>query len=97
MKFGPTSRWPWIVALVAGLAIRVFFILQFPAHTGDGPMYLSLARNWLHYGIYGLDLNGRVAPVDIRVPGYPAFLAAISFVFRRGDLPILLAQAVLDI
>ena len=87
----------FIAALVVGLAIRVFFILHFPAHTGDGPMYLSLARNWLHHGVYGLDLNGRLAPVDIRVPGYPAFLAALTFLFRRGDLPILLAQAVLDI
>jgi 4-amino-4-deoxy-L-arabinose transferase-like glycosyltransferase len=97
MKSSPTFRWPWIFALFAGLAIRVFLILQFPAHTGDGPLYLTLARNWLHYGIYGFDLNGRVAPVDIRVPGYPAFLAALSIIFRRGDLPILLAQAVLDI
>jgi hypothetical protein len=86
-----------MIALVAGLAIRMFFILQFPAHTGDGPLYLTLARNWLHHGTYGFDLNGRVAPVDIRVPGYPAFLAAISILFRRGDLPFLLAQAVLDI
>lgn len=60
-------------------------------------MYLSLAGNWLHHCIYGLDLDGRLVPVDIRAPGYPAFLAAISLVFRRGDLPILLAQAVLDI
>jgi 4-amino-4-deoxy-L-arabinose transferase-like glycosyltransferase len=92
-----TTAIAFIAALVAGVAIRIFFILQFPAHTGDGPMYLSLARNWLHHGVYGFDLNGRVAPVDIRVPGYPAFLAALTFVFRRGDLPILLAQAVLDI
>ncbi len=100
MNSGPPSRRHWIAAiaaLIAGLAIRVFFILQFPANTGDGPMYLSLARNWLHHGIYGLDLNGQVAPVDIRVPGYPAFLAGLSIVFRRGDLPFLLAQAVLDI
>jgi 4-amino-4-deoxy-L-arabinose transferase-like glycosyltransferase len=100
MKSASVSRWPpitTIAALVVGLAIRVFFILQFPAHTGDGPMYLSLARNWLHHGVYGLNLNGGLSPVDIRVPGYPAFLAALSFVFRRGDLPFLLAQAVLDI
>jgi 4-amino-4-deoxy-L-arabinose transferase-like glycosyltransferase len=103
MNAAPDTQQPrpaataFIAALLVGLAIRVFFILQFPAHTGDGPMYLSLARNWLHQGVYGLDLNGRVAPVDIRVPGYPAFLAALTFVFRRGDLPILLVQAVLDI
>jgi 4-amino-4-deoxy-L-arabinose transferase-like glycosyltransferase len=86
-----------IAAIAIGLAIRLFFVLHFPANTGDGPLYLSLARNWQHHGVYGLDLDGRLAPVDIRVPGYPAFLAAISFVFRRGDLPILLAQAVVDI
>ncbi len=97
MKSASPSRWPWVAALVVGFALRVFFVVQFPAHTGDGPMYLSLAQNWLHHAVYGLDLNGRLAPVDIRVPGYPAFLAAISFVFRRGDLPILLAQAFLDI
>jgi 4-amino-4-deoxy-L-arabinose transferase-like glycosyltransferase len=84
-------------ALIIGLAIRVFFVLQFPAPSGDGPMYLSLAGNWLHHAVYGLDLDGRLAPVDIRVPGYPAFLAAVSYIFRRGDLPILLAQTVVDI
>jgi 4-amino-4-deoxy-L-arabinose transferase-like glycosyltransferase len=100
MNSGSTSQWPRIAAaaaIVTGLAIRVFFVLQFPAPSGDGPMYLLLAGNWLHHAVYGLDLNGRLAPVDIRVPGYPAFLAAVSYFFRRGDLPILLAQAVLDI
>jgi hypothetical protein len=92
------SRWPWIAALALGLCLRLFFVLWFPAPSGDGPIYQALARNWMTHGIYGLDLpGGGLAPTDLRLPGYPAFLAAISFIFRRADLPVLLAQVAADL
>jgi 4-amino-4-deoxy-L-arabinose transferase-like glycosyltransferase len=92
------SRWPSIAALAAGLALRLYFVLWFPAQSGDGPMYQALARNWLTHGIYGLDSgSGQILPTSYRLPGYPAFLAAVSFFFRRGDLPLLLAQVLMDL
>jgi 4-amino-4-deoxy-L-arabinose transferase-like glycosyltransferase len=92
------SRFQTTVALAAGLALRLYFVLRFPAQSGDGPMYQALARNWLAHGIYGLDPgSGQILPTSYRLPGYPAFLAAISFVFRRGDLPLLLAQVFVDL
>ncbi len=94
----PRSRWPWVAALALGLGLRLYFVLWFPAPSGDGPIYQALARNWLTHGIYGLDLpGGGLAPTDLRLPGYPAFLAAISFVFRRADMSVLLAQVAVDL
>ena len=45
--------------------------------SGDAPFYIELAWNWLKNGVYGLEVNGQLMPVDVRVPGYPAFLAAV--------------------
>jgi hypothetical protein len=97
MKNSARSRWLWMAALFAGLALRIFFVLAVSPGTGDGPMYKELAQNWRDHGIYGLDLGGKITPVDIRMPGYPAFLAAASIIFGRGEGPPMLAQAVVDI
>jgi hypothetical protein len=86
------------LAVLAGLALRVFFVLKFPVtDSGDAPFYIELAWNWLKNGVYGFPVNGHLTPVDMRVPGYPAFLAAV-FVFA-GNSPraVMLAQAVLDL
>jgi hypothetical protein len=98
MRFG--QPWKWFSTAVAGaigLALRLFFVLRFPAPSSDGPLYEALATNWRVHGIYGLNLGGRVAPVDIRVPGYPAFLAAVSYLLGRGDARVMLAQVVVDL
>jgi 4-amino-4-deoxy-L-arabinose transferase-like glycosyltransferase len=84
-------------ALLAGLAVRLFFVWRFPATSGDTRLYEQLAYNWLDHGIFGLTINGQVVPVDLRTPGYPAFLAIVSLLFGRSQLAILLAQAVLDL
>lgn len=97
MKTHSGIRWLWVAALLAGLAMRVTFALTAAPVTGDGPMYQELARNWRDHRIYGLDLGGNITPVDIRMPGYPAFLAAVSLIFGRGEWPPTLAQAVVDI
>jgi hypothetical protein len=84
-------------AALAGLVLRLFFIWQFPAEAGDTRVYEALALNWLDHGVYGLYLGGQLTPVDIRAPGYPAFLAAIYLMFGRTRWPVLLAQALLDL
>jgi hypothetical protein len=86
-----------IAALLAGLALRLFFIAHFPFVAGDTKFYEELARNWLDHGVYGLFVNGQLVPVDMRVPGYPAFLAAIYRIFGRANHTVMLAQAAIDL
>ena len=85
------------LALAAGLALRLYFIVHFPFYAGDTKFYEELARNWMEHGVYGLFVMGQLAPVDMRTPGYPAFLAAIYFLLGHGSRTVMLAQAFLDL
>lgn len=90
-----------LIALALGLWLRLFFVLKYPAASGDLPLYNELATNWLKHGTYGVTLNDVLMPVDVRMPGYPAFLALIYAVTgRAGDaaqLPAMLAQVSVDL
>jgi hypothetical protein len=85
------------LAMLTGLALRLLFALQFPAPAGDSGLYLQLARNWADHHIYGLWLNGQLVPTDLRMPGYPAFLAGVTLLLGRSDRAIVLSQAGLDL
>src|ERR1700684_3576995 len=86
------------LAVLAGLALRVFFVLKFPVtDSGDAPFYIELAWNWLKRGVYGFPVNGQLTPVDMRVPGYPAFLATVFAFAGNSPRAVILAQAVLDL
>jgi 4-amino-4-deoxy-L-arabinose transferase-like glycosyltransferase len=85
------------LAMLAGLALRLLFALRFPAPADDSETYLQLARNWADHHVYGLWLNGQLAPTDLRVPGYPAFLAGVALLLGRSLRSILLSQAGLDL
>src|SRR5580700_8049811 len=91
------SRKQIAAAMLAGLALRLFFIAHRPFYAGDTHFYEELARNWLDHGVYGLFVNGQLLPVDMRMPGYPAFLAAIYASLGRSRTAVLLVQAVLDL
>jgi len=84
-------------ALLVGFALRLFFIAHFTAYAGDSKFYQELARNWLDHGVYGRYYLGRMIPVDMRMPGYPAFLAAIYSLFGRADKTIMLVQVFVDL
>src|SRR5437879_7278744 len=86
-----------VTACLAGLALRLFFILHFPFYSGDTAYYEELARNWLYHGVYGFYSHGQLVPSDARGPGYPAFLAAIYFLAGTGRMAVMLAQAFLDL
>jgi 4-amino-4-deoxy-L-arabinose transferase-like glycosyltransferase len=66
-----------LVALAAGLCLRLFFVLKYPANSGDTVLYEQIATNWLKHHVYAMDVGGVVTPVDLRMPGYPAFLAIV--------------------
>jgi 4-amino-4-deoxy-L-arabinose transferase-like glycosyltransferase len=86
------------LAVLAGLALRVFFVRKFPVtDSGDAPFYIELAWNWLKHGVYGFPVNGQLTPVDMRVPGYPAFLATVFAFAGNSTRAVMLAQAVLDL
>jgi len=89
------------VALAAGLCLRLFFVLRFPTTSGDTALYEQIATNWINYGIYAMDVAGKITPVDIRVPGYPAFLAIIYALSRHSGASarpwVMLAQVGLDL
>jgi hypothetical protein len=82
----------------ATLALRLLFILRFPYITTDGVVYGNLAKNWLLYHVYGLGGGGAIVPTYIRLPGYPAFLAALWAVFGLEHYnAVRFAQAILDL
>jgi 4-amino-4-deoxy-L-arabinose transferase-like glycosyltransferase len=83
------------LAILAGIAIRLFFVFRFPTITPDGRLYLRLAETWARFGVYGTD---PATPSDLRMPGYPAFLAGIHLLTGsiRPDI-VFLVQTVVDL
>ncbi len=87
---------------LAGLALRLLFFAYVPAVTDDSRVYADIATNWLQHGIYGQTQGGHpekpIVPTDARLPGYPAFLAGIFWLFRSGNFKaVLLAQILIDL
>jgi 4-amino-4-deoxy-L-arabinose transferase-like glycosyltransferase len=71
------NAWFFLAASLAALALRLFWVLHFPGIVDDSRLYANIATNWLQYGIYGITDSGHIVPTLSRLPGYPAFLAAI--------------------
>jgi 4-amino-4-deoxy-L-arabinose transferase-like glycosyltransferase len=86
------------LASLAGIGLRLVFILRFPAVVDDSRLYADIARNWLQHGIYGITNSGQIVPTLSRLPGYPAFLAAIFAVFGADNFrAVLLVQVLFDL
>src|SRR6202140_4726633 len=60
----------------------------------------------MQHGVYGLTPGGQpeataqkqIVPTDARLPGYPAFLAVIFFVFGAGNFKaVMLVQSLVDL
>src|SRR5258708_8239832 len=95
-------RWFFLGSTFAALALRLFFFFHFPAITDDSHIYANLATNWLQHGVYGQTPGGQpdkpVVPTDTRLPGYPAFLAGIFWLFGAGNFKaVLLIQILADL
>jgi len=90
-----------VFALAAGLGLRLFFVLKLPADSGDTVLYEQIAANWLKHHVYAIDVHGALTPVDLRMPGYPAFLALLYALTGRTEesarLWVMLAQVAVDL
>ena len=88
----------FIIVGLAGLALRLLFVFRFPAVVDDSRLYADIAKNWLQHGIYGITNSGTIMPTLSRLPGYPAFLAAIFAIFGTDNFrAVLLIQVVFDL
>jgi 4-amino-4-deoxy-L-arabinose transferase-like glycosyltransferase len=88
----------FFAATLAALALRLIFLVHFPGIVDDSRLYADIAMNWLQYGVYGISNSGQVVPTLSRLPGYPAFLAAVFAVFGWSNFrAVLLVQMVFDL
>ena len=91
-------------ALLAGLALRLWMVRRFANVSGDSLVYGAIAKNWIQHGVYGFVRATTAAgdvvvrPTLIRLPGYPAFLAACFRVFGAENYrAVMYVQAVADL
>jgi 4-amino-4-deoxy-L-arabinose transferase-like glycosyltransferase len=88
----------FLVASLAALGLRLFFVVRFPGVVDDSRLYANVAENWLQHGMYGVTNSGVIMPTLSRLPGYPAFLAAIFAVFGVENFrAVLLVQVLFDL
>lgn len=83
---------------LAAIALRLFLVLRFPAVVDDSRLYADIAKNWLHHGVYGITNAAAIMPTLSRLPGYPAFLAAMFAIFGSDNFrAILIVQVIVDL
>jgi 4-amino-4-deoxy-L-arabinose transferase-like glycosyltransferase len=88
----------FLAGTLLAVALRLVFVLHFPGIVDDSRLYADIAMNWLQYGVYGITNSGHVVPTLSRLPGYPAFLAAIFAIFGWGNFrAVLLIQVFFDL
>jgi len=88
----------FLPAALAGLALRLFLLFRAPAVVDDSRLYADIAKNWLLHGVYGITNSGVIMPTLSRLPGYPAFLAGIFWLFGIDNFrAVLFIQVILDL
>ncbi len=103
----------FFTGMLGGLALRIVFFIHFPAVTDDSHIYADLATNWLQHGVYGQTVSGpppsadgqpdqpaqrQIMPTAGRLPGYPAFLVLIFWLFGVGNFKaVMLTQILFDL
>lgn len=73
------------VCLAAGLVLRLLFLFFYPHVTDDSRLYADIAKNWLYHGVYGVTDGANIVATYARLPGYPAFLAAVFRIFGTDN------------
>ncbi len=88
----------FLLATLVAVGLRLFFAWRFPAVVDDSRLYANITENWMQHGVYAVTNSGRLMPTLSRLPGYPAFLAAIFYVFGIGNFrAVLLVQILFDL
>jgi 4-amino-4-deoxy-L-arabinose transferase-like glycosyltransferase len=88
----------FVAASLAGLVLRLLAVEYFPGIVDDSRFYANIAENWLQHGVYGVTNSGVVVPTLSRLPGYPAFLAVIFWLFGDENFRVvLLVQVLFDL
>jgi 4-amino-4-deoxy-L-arabinose transferase-like glycosyltransferase len=88
----------FFAATPTALCLRLLWVWRFPAVVDDSRLYADIAQNWLQHHVYGVTNSGVIMPTLSRLPGYPAFLAAIFAIFGIGNFrAVLLVQVVMDL
>ncbi len=72
-----------ILALAAGLALRITWVAFYKDFDGDSLEYATLAKNLLVHHAYALDNPYHLTL--IRMPGYPAFMAVVFSIFGMNN------------
>jgi 4-amino-4-deoxy-L-arabinose transferase-like glycosyltransferase len=101
-RVGPGfQRWQsqfFLWASLAGLGLRLAWAIWLPGVVDDSRLYANIAENWLQQGIYGVTNSGAILPTLSRLPGYPAFLAAVFALFGMENFrAVLIVQAFFDL
>jgi hypothetical protein len=87
-----------LFAMAVGFAMRALFLSRHPLFRGDALVYGELAHHVIKQHVYGLVDAGVLKPTLIRLPGYPAFLAACFQVFGDANyLSVLWVQVFVDL
>ena len=88
----------FFAAAAAGIGLRLIFIFFLSKLTNDSYIYGDIAKNWLLHGVYGVTDAGGISPTYIRLPGYPAFLAAMLWIFGVEHYrAVMLVQMLVDV
>ena len=74
-----------VPAALAGMGLRLFFIAWFPYVAGDSKLYQEFAQNLLETGVFGVYVIDSITPANMRMPGYPLFLAAVEWLLGPGN------------
>jgi len=86
-----------VLALLAGLVLRVVFLAHHARFGGDALTYGDLAHNLLYHHTFGFT-EDYIRPTLIRLPGYPLFLAACFALFGDANyIAVLWVQVFLDL
>jgi hypothetical protein len=85
------------LALLAGLLLRLFFVIYVPFADIDSDLYNELGRNVVNIHAYAYDSGNGMVSTDARVPGYPLFLGALYIVGGDSQRAIFVAQAFVDL
>jgi len=88
----------FLSSILTALGLRLLLVWRFPGVVDDSRLYADIAKNWLQHGVYGITNSGGIVPTLSRLPGYPAFLAAIFAVFGSDNFrAVLLVQVLFDL